>query len=87
MSFTRISPDNLSLSPTLASANGNGSQNYSGDGFPPPLPLEGIRLEEVERDLVVQALERESWNVTRAARPLGLSRDTLRYRIEKYRLK
>ncbi|NIR59515.1 MAG: hypothetical protein GWO02_08330, partial [Gammaproteobacteria bacterium] len=27
------------------------------------------------------------WNVTRAARLLGLSRDTLRYRIEKYRLK
>ncbi|MEE9571175.1 MAG: helix-turn-helix domain-containing protein, partial [Gammaproteobacteria bacterium] len=34
-----------------------------------------------------QALERESWNVTRAARLLGLSRDTLRYRIDKYQLK
>jgi DNA-binding NtrC family response regulator len=80
-----IGPDQLSLLPTLAAANGSG--NHSGNHFPPALPVEGIRLEEVERDLVVQALERESWNVTRAARLLGLSRDTLRYRIEKYQLK
>ena len=80
-----IGPDQLSLSPTLAAANG--SRSHSGNHFPPVLPVEGIQLEEVERDLVVQALERESWNVTRAARLLGLSRDTLRYRIEKYQLK
>lgn len=50
------------------------------------LPSQGISLEEVERNLVVQALEKTSWNVTRAAKLLGLSRDTLRYRMEKYRL-
>ena len=33
-----------------------------------------------------QALQRTSWNVARAARLLGVSRDTLRYRIEKYNL-
>ena len=78
-----IGPDALSLSPTLAAASGASSAGV----FPPPLPMEGIRLEDVERDLVRQALERESWNVTRAARLLGLSRDTLRYRIDKYQLK
>ena len=78
-----IGPDALSLSPTLAAASGASSARV----FPPPLPIEGIRLEDVERDLVRQALERESWNVTRAARLLGLSRDTLRYRIDKYQLK
>ena len=71
----------------VEAANGNGSAAAGAGGFPPALPAEGIRLEDVERDLVVQALEREAWNVTRAARLLGLSRDTLRYRIEKYRLK
>jgi DNA-binding NtrC family response regulator len=83
----QIGPQHLSLSPTLAAANGSGARNHSGNAFPPALPIDGIRLEEVERDLVVQALDRERWNVTRAARLLGLSRDTLRYRIEKYRLK
>ena len=78
-----IGPGGLSLSPTLAAAGGASSAPV----FPPPLPIEGIRLEDVERDLVRQALERESWNVTRAARLLGLSRDTLRYRIDKYQLK
>jgi DNA-binding NtrC family response regulator len=78
-----IGPGGLSLSPTLAAASGASSARV----FPPPLPIEGIRLEDVERDLVRQALERESWNVTRAARLLGLSRDTLRYRIDKYQLK
>jgi DNA-binding NtrC family response regulator len=81
----RIGPEHLSLSPMLAAANGNGT--HGAGRFPPALPAEGIRLEDVERDLVVQALDRESWNVTRAARLLGLSRDTLRYRIEKFQLK
>ena len=44
-------------------------------------------LEAVERNLVVKALTRTGWNVTRAAKLLGLSRDTLRYRIEKHNLK
>ena len=82
-----IDPDQLSLSPTLAAANGGAPGSGLNSRFPPALPADGIRLEDVERDLVAQALERESWNVTRAAHLLGLSRDTLRYRIEKYQLK
>ncbi|MFQ5588499.1 MAG: sigma-54-dependent transcriptional regulator [Nitrospiria bacterium] len=50
------------------------------------LPPQGISIEDVERDFVTQALERSEWNVTRAAKLLGLSRHTLRYRIEKYDL-
>ncbi|MCY3844869.1 MAG: hypothetical protein OXH69_15160 [Acidobacteria bacterium] len=41
----------------------------------------------MERDLVVQALERTGWNQTRAAVLLGLNRDQIRYRIEKFGLK
>jgi two-component system, NtrC family, response regulator AtoC len=50
------------------------------------IPDAGINLEEVERGLVVQALQKTGWNVTRAARLLGLTRDTLRYRMEKFGL-
>jgi DNA-binding NtrC family response regulator len=50
------------------------------------LPKEGIRLEELERDLLIQALDLAGGNRTRAARLLGLSRDTLRYRLEKFRI-
>ena len=50
------------------------------------LPANGIDLEQLERSLVVQALERSSWNQTRAATLLGLNRDQIRYRIEKFKL-
>jgi len=50
------------------------------------LPKEGINLEELERSLVVQALEQSGWNQTKAASLLGLNRDQIRYRIEKFKL-
>jgi two-component system response regulator AtoC len=50
------------------------------------LPAAGIDLEQLERSLVVQALERSGWNQTRAATLLGLNRDQIRYRIEKFKL-
>jgi DNA-binding NtrC family response regulator len=50
------------------------------------LPAGGIDLEQLERSLVVQALERTGWNQTRAAALLGLNRDQIRYRIEKFHL-
>jgi DNA-binding NtrC family response regulator len=43
-------------------------------------------LPAMERDALMQALERSGWNVSRAARDLGISRDTLRYRIDKHGL-
>ena len=46
----------------------------------------GVELEHLERSLVVQALERSGWNQTRAATLLGLNRDQIRYRIEKFKL-
>jgi DNA-binding NtrC family response regulator len=51
------------------------------------LPAEGVNLEEVEKSLVTQALERAGGNQTRAATLLGLHRDQIRYRIEKFGLK
>ena len=46
----------------------------------------GTNLEQLERGLVVQALERTQWNQTQAAALLGLNRDQIRYRIEKFGL-
>jgi len=51
------------------------------------LPPEGLRLDDLERDLIVLALERTHGNQTRAAALLGLHRDQIRYRMEKYGLK
>ena len=51
------------------------------------LPPEGLDLEDVERRLVVLALERTRGNQTQAAALLGLHRDQIRYRIEKFGLK
>ena len=50
------------------------------------LPPDGIVLEEVERQLIVSALAQSGNNKSKAARLLGLTRDTLRYRLEKYQL-
>jgi len=50
------------------------------------LPPEGVKLEEVERQLLVQALERAGGNQTQAAQLLGINRDQVRYRIEKFGL-
>jgi DNA-binding NtrC family response regulator len=47
---------------------------------------DGLELAPMERDLILQALEKTSWNATQAAKILGISRDTLRYRMEKHRL-
>jgi DNA-binding NtrC family response regulator len=51
------------------------------------LPAEGVNLEELERSLVVQALERTGGNQTRAAALLSVHRDQIRYRIEKFGLR
>lgn len=50
------------------------------------LPEEGVNLEKIEIQLIKDALKRAGGNKTKAARLLGLSRDTLRYRLEKYNL-
>ncbi len=81
-----IDTELLALAPGLQVANMPADTARS-ESFSTTLPPDGINLETLEQDLVSQALERTSWNVTQAARLLGLSRDTLRYRIEKFDLK
>lgn len=48
------------------------------------LPDDGYSLEQLEREIVVQALEKNGWNQTAAAKFLRIPRHTLIYRMEKY---
>lgn len=50
------------------------------------LPDDGLVLADLERDLITQALARTAGNRSRAARLLGLTRDTLLYRLKKFAL-
>jgi DNA-binding NtrC family response regulator len=43
-------------------------------------------LEDLERQLIIQTLQREEGSQTRAAETLGIKRTTLRYKMEKYRM-
>jgi DNA-binding NtrC family response regulator len=50
----------------------------------PGLPPDGMDLGQWERAMLEQALKQSGGNQTRAAQRLGISRDTLRYRLKKY---
>jgi DNA-binding NtrC family response regulator len=51
------------------------------------LPAEGVSLEDVERSLITQAMQRTGGNITQAAKLLRISFRTLQYRLEKYSLR
>ncbi|MER3431330.1 MAG: DNA-binding response regulator [Blastocatellia bacterium] len=51
------------------------------------LPPEGVNFEDVERSLILQAMQRTDNNITKAAKLLGLTFRTLQYRLEKFGIK
>ncbi|MBI4843212.1 MAG: sigma-54-dependent Fis family transcriptional regulator [Nitrospirae bacterium] len=56
------------------------------DEFRFPISDDGISIEEVEKEFIIQALRMTAENQTKAAKLLGLSRDALRYRMQKFKL-
>jgi two-component system, NtrC family, response regulator AtoC len=60
-----------------ASASGGGTAGFR-------LPPEGIDIEDVERELIRQALEISEGNQSKAARKLNLGIDAFRYRMKKF---
>jgi DNA-binding NtrC family response regulator len=54
------------------------------DKIVPNITEEGLVLDDVEKKLIAEAMERASGNQSKAARLLGVSRDTLRYRLKKH---
>ena len=59
--------------------DGNGNGTFSTDFSNGPVSLEGV-----ERQLLVGAMEAAKHNVSQAAQLLCVSRDTMRYRLEKH---
>jgi DNA-binding NtrC family response regulator len=74
-----VTPDNL---PAEIRTAGTVSDAESAGGF--RLPAEGIVMDQLEADVIRQALARTAGNRSRAARLLGISRDTLLYRLKKH---
>ena len=64
----------------------NGSPASEEDTLVQRLMNSEIAFEEFERELLVRALERTRGNQTRAARMLGMTRRTLQYRIDKFKI-
>lgn len=62
----------------------NFSRSSINNDSPFSLPASGIKLESVEVDLMLQALDKTCGNKSQAARLLGLTRDTFLYRLKKY---
>lgn len=61
---------------------GQGAVTGEGAG----LSVEGLTLDEAERRLIESALHRTHWNVSEAARQLGITRMVMRHRMKKYNL-
>ncbi len=81
-----ISAHWLQLQPARGSAQADSITPDSDRGL--HFPLDGsLGLDDMERKIVSLALERSDYNVMAAARLLGTSRETLRYRVKKYGLK
>ena len=55
-----------------------------GTSLPFPFPAEGISFEELERDLIVKAMERADWVIGKAAPLLGMTYKTLQNRLDKF---
>ena len=52
-----------------------------------PLPPQGINLEEIEKEFILQAMEQSGGVIAKAAKLLGLSYRTLQYRLEKFQIR
>ena len=50
------------------------------------LPTKGINFEKLEKELIRQALEKSNFVASRAAKLLGMTDKTFRYRLEKYNI-
>ena len=55
-----------------------------GGKLPFEFPAQGISIDELERDLIIKAMQRADWVISKAAPLLGMSYKTLQYRLEKF---
>ncbi len=68
---------------------------HSGNGPVPMMPMTptstlpemGLSLEDNEKQLILRALDKTGGNQTQAAKLLKITRDTLRYKMKKFKLR
>ena len=80
---TIIMPENLPLELRTLTARRE-KENTQQEGF--LLPEAGISLDEMEKKLIIQAMERAEGNKTKAAKLLKISYDSFRYQLKKFGL-
>ncbi len=59
-------------------------ETMPGSGMSIDFPPEGICIDDLERELIIKAMERTGWIIGKAAPLLGMTYKTLQYRLEKY---
>ncbi|WP_101759495.1 sigma-54 dependent transcriptional regulator [Oceanicoccus sp. KOV_DT_Chl] len=78
---------NIAQHNNVSDFDANASQQKEKPSVMLTLPIDGsITLDEMERQIIQAALENSDHNVSEAAKVLGTTRETLRYRIQKYNI-
>ena len=80
-----ITPRDLPQEVLARKTAGRIERSRGGDRF--EIPPEGINFEHLERDLILQAMEKADWVIAKAAKMLGMSYRTLQYRLDKFGIK
>lgn len=79
-----IKPDHLNIQPALSQEGGTEVAVAGGPTINIDFAGKCPTLDEIEYQIIKSALEFSKHNLSRASRLLGISRDAVRYRIEKY---
>lgn len=80
-----ISSDSINII-VSSTAHSQSKDGISADFIINDFPEKGISLEDVEKSLILKALESTNRNQTKAAKLLGISRETIKYRMKKFSL-
>ncbi|HVC45324.1 MAG TPA: sigma-54 dependent transcriptional regulator [Candidatus Binataceae bacterium] len=80
-----ITPRDLPQEVLARKSPGRIERSRGGDRF--EIPADGINFEHLERDLILQAMEKAEWVIAKAAKMLGMSYRTLQYRLDKFAIK
>jgi two-component system response regulator PilR (NtrC family) len=80
-----ITPRDLPQEVLARKSAGRIERSRGGDRF--EIPSEGINFEHLERDIILQAMEKAEWVIAKAAKMLGMSYRTLQYRLDKFGIK
>jgi len=80
-----ITPRDLPQEVLARKSAGRIERARGGDRF--EIPSEGINFEHLERDIILQSMEKAEWVIAKAAKMLGMSYRTLQYRLDKFGIK